>query len=460
MESSYLTFCFALLTAVVLSSCGGEEGGQESTGQGEAAELTIPSVEAVQARRGSLPLEERLSGTVKAENQVVIYPEISAPITAVYAENGEYVERGAALARMKARSSQDQLRQAQANLEIARAEAQQARANLEEIQSSFERTKTLAEKELISRQELESQQAQLSSAEANYERAKAQVEQAQAAIEEREEAVRQTVVRAPISGYVGQRNAEVGMRADGSTPLFTIGNMDQMQVDVALTQNMLNHLEVGQKVRVTAGTMGGTVLSGELAHISPFLEASSFSARAEIEVSNEKGLLRPGMFVTADVLYGESQQAVLIPKSALYENPDSGVQGVYVATSLGTEVDPVTPSSSEERAPLTDPTPVTFKEIDVLAEGGSMAGVRGIDDGAWVVTVGQNLLQDRTQGGEPVQARVRPMTWERILALQNLQREDLLRRFMDKQQNMTSARSDTVQATAQSLNSTASDATG
>ena len=460
MRSNHLTFCFALLTAVLLSSCGGEENAQENTGQSEEAELIIPSVEAIQARRGSLPLEERLTGVVRAENQVVIYPEVPAPITAVYAENGEYVERGDALVRLEARSVQDQLRQVQASLMVAKAEAQQAKANLEEMRSSFKRTKTLAEKELISQQELENQQAQLASAEANYERAQAQVEQARAAIEEREEALRQTVVRAPISGYVGQRNAEVGMQADGSTPLFTIGRLDQVQVDVALTQNMLNHLEVGQKVHITSETMGDAVLTGELTHISPFLESSSFSAKAEVKVDNEKGLLKPGMFVTADVLYGESRQAVLVPISALYENPDSGVQGVYVATSLGTEVEPVVPSSSEESAPLTDPTPVTFKEVDVVAEGGSMAGIRGIDDGAWVVTVGQNLLHDRMQGEEPVQARVRPMSWERILALQNLQREDLLRRFMEKQQNVASTRSDTVQATAQSLSDAARDATG
>ena len=44
------------------------------------ANVAIPSVEAVQARFGSLPLQQRLSGVVQAQKQVEIYPRISAPI--------------------------------------------------------------------------------------------------------------------------------------------------------------------------------------------------------------------------------------------------------------------------------------------------------------------------------------------------------------------------------------------
>jgi hypothetical protein len=76
--------------------------------------------------------------------------------------------------------------------------------------------------------------------------------------------------------------------------------------------------------------------------------------------------------------------------------------------------------------------PVEFREVEVLAEGEGTLGVRGAEDGDWVVTVGQHLLSER-QGSS---ARVRPARWDRILALQELQREDLLHGFLAKQQRM------------------------
>lgn len=59
----------------------------------------IPSVEAVQAQFGSLPLEESLSGVVRAQKQVDIYPRISAPVEEVYKQDGEEVEQGEPLVR-------------------------------------------------------------------------------------------------------------------------------------------------------------------------------------------------------------------------------------------------------------------------------------------------------------------------------------------------------------------------
>lgn len=67
-QTKYLIL--ALLAGLILTNCGGEEG-QEFTAQNR----TVPAVEAVQAQFGSLPLEERLSGTVRAGNQVEIFPE-------------------------------------------------------------------------------------------------------------------------------------------------------------------------------------------------------------------------------------------------------------------------------------------------------------------------------------------------------------------------------------------------
>lgn len=231
-------FLLLPLATVGLFACG--DGGDAS---GEAAdEGEIPAVEAVQARRGALPLRERLTGTVRAAGQVEIYSETSGPITQVFAENGDLVEQGDPLVRIEGRTSQSQLAQARANLASARADASRAAANLEELEAQFRRTQLLAEDDLVSAETLETEQARVQAARASYEQAEAQVAAAQAVIDERQEAVGRTTIRAPITGVVGQRNAEVGMIADGQTRLFMMGRMENMRVRVPIAQELLGQL--------------------------------------------------------------------------------------------------------------------------------------------------------------------------------------------------------------------------
>jgi len=94
--------------------------------------------------------------------------------------------------------------------------------------------------------------------------------------------------------------------------------------------------------------------------------------------------------------------------------------------------------SADNPPSLTQPTPTAFRQVEILAEGEQTAGVRGIQPGDWVVTVGQNLLS--TAGEERVSARVRPMPWSRLMSLQRLQDTDLLYRVLERQQRLAKQR--------------------
>ncbi|MDZ7682871.1 MAG: hypothetical protein U5J63_14435 [Fodinibius sp.] len=148
-------------------------------------------------------------------------------------------------------------------------------------------------------------------------------------------------------------------------------------------------------------------------------------------------MLRPGMFVPVDILYGESQQATIVPTSALYTDPATGDEGVFVATALGSEIEPAEQVNPNNPPPLTQATDVQFKQVDVIAEGRMELGIEGIEPGSWVVTVGQNLLSS----GNNTKARVRTSSWNRIMALQGLQRQDLLQNVLNRQQDPTNSSS-------------------
>ena len=419
----FVTFgtLFSLLLATASCSSGDETSNQRPS-------QPIPAVEAVQAQYGSLPLEQRLSGLVRAGNQVDIYPRINAPIEQIYVENGDEVERGAPIVRLEDREYRERVEQARASLRIQQAQVRQAEARLAELNSQLRRQQTLADRNLISDSELEGIEAQVAGAEADLELARAQVEQAESTISEREEELSRTVIRAPISGIVGGRTAEVGMQANPNAQLFTIGDVRNSKVLVSLTESMMRAIQLGQTAHIFSETIGDTLLYGEVSRISPFLQQGSFSTQAEIAIDNNDGILLPGMFVTVDILYGESEQATLIPLSAIYRHPRTGEEGVFVVPGFGMEVDPVTEVDSGNPPPLSDPVQLEFRQIDIIAKGREAAGVAGISSGDWVVTVGQSMMIGR----DDQRARVRAASWERILSMQQSNPQDLLMRIMER----------------------------
>jgi len=421
-----------MLITLLVGACSEEESTQNSANSGSEAEEDIPAVQAVKARYGALPLVQRLTGTVRAENQVELYPEISARVDKVMVENGDMVEKGQPLVKLNDRTIREQLRQAKSTLKINQARLQQAKASYQELKNQYERQQKLYEKELISAMEFESIKAQMESARADVNLADAQVEQSRSQVDEQEALLEQTIIRAPVAGTVGQRNVQPGMMAGPNTQLFIVGDLNKLRIEIILTDEMLSYIKKGQTARVYATNDKGeeVVLEGEVSRISPFLNNTSRSTEADIDITNKDGLLSPGMFVPVDISYGESRNATLVPKSALYENPQTGETGIYVAKSIGVEVEPVKSVDPDSPPPLTEALPVSFMPVNVIAEGRMDVAVEGVEQGQWVVTIGQDMLS-----GDSNKARIRTVAWDRIIALQNLQRQDLLQNVMQGQKS-------------------------
>lgn len=403
-----------LAALVALAACGG---GPERE---QRAERVIPAVEAVQARRGSLPLVQRLSGVVEARNQVEIHPEVSAVVTEVLVVDGEAVLERQPLVRLRAADAEKRLSQALANHRIAVAQLRRAEAVAKEAKAEYERLQLLAEQSLASEADLVAGEARAETAEADIELARARVDQAQAVAEEEQENLERTVVRSPIEGVVGGRQVEPGMLVGPSTTLLTLGQLDSVRVEVVLTDRMLADISEGQRTEIL---LAGNSLSAPLARISPFLNPISHTTRGEIDLANRDRLLKPGMFVTVDVFYGESQEATLIPSSAIYDHPNLGITGVYVAED-GLPEAPT--EETKDTRYLSPPVRFRFVPIEILAEGRMEIAVRPVEEGDWVVSLGQNLL-----GTEEASARVRPVGWQRVEELQTLQREDLMRDLVE-----------------------------
>lgn len=408
-----LAIAFLASSLVITTGCSEEAGATSNDGP-------KPFVEVVEADEGTLPLEERVSGVVRAENQVAIRPEIEAPIVEVLVRNGDTVRSGQPLVRQDASALNQQVREAEASVRLARAAAEEEEAGVAEVEARVRRSRSLAEEKLISQQELETLEAQLAAARASAAQAMARVEQAEAALAERRRELERATIRAPITGTIGRRDAEVGMIAGPGDVVFVIGDLDALIIEVPLTEEMLRYVETGQTVRIHSPRLEGGSMEGTLARISPFLESGSFSTVGEIEIGNPDGRLQPGMFVQVDLLYGESERATLVPTSALWEDPETGELAAWVVR------DPEAVAGSPGATGH-----VERRKISVVGEGRLSAAIDGVDPGEWVVIIGQHLFE-----GRDGDARLRSTTWERVAELQSLQREDLLDDYLAKQQRL------------------------
>jgi len=384
-----------------------------------------PPVEATQARYGSLPLVERLSGNVRAENQVVLYSEIPGRIAEVLVNNGERVNAQQPLVRLQDDAAREQVRQAAAGLRIEQARLRQAEARLGELNTQVARYQSLNERNLVSEVDLDALLAQRESGAADVELAQAQVERAAATLAEREDALAKTVVRAPVAGVVGGRAAEVGMQVSTGAPLYTLGNPARVTVRINLSDTLLRRISSGMPVRIMPEGDDAGPITGTLTRISPFLDPANRSAVGEIDLPNPAGRLWPGMFVPVDILYGDSRQGTLVPSSALFTDPNTGREGVF---SLAM-------APAAEGLQLGEPQEVSFRPILPIARGAEEIAVENLEPGSWIVTLGQNLLTT----GRGV-ARVRAVTWDHVMYLQGLQKEELLADVLRDTSNRSTAR--------------------
>jgi RND family efflux transporter MFP subunit len=409
-----------LLTALLIAGCADDR----SAGNDQRNEQTIPAVEAVQVRSGTLPLEERLAGSVVAHNQTEIYPEVGGRIVEVFVSDGDSVDAGTPLVRLRSTEPEERLQQAAAGLEVAAARVQQAEASDARTQAALRRTETIVGRNLGSVVELEAAQAEALSSQAELALMRAELQQAQSLVEERRSALGEMVVRAPITGIVGGRNAEVGQLATTGAPLFVVGDPDRVRVTITLTQRMLGYISTGTRVSIVSDVAPERPIDAAISRISPFLHPVTRTTSAEIDVAAHGGLLRSGMFVTVDVLYGESETSALVPNNAIYRQVRDGREGVWLASVAQADRPPEGGTVPEPRGEFepAGPVAVQFVPITVIASGRQATALEGVQPGDWVVTVGHQLLSDNESG----QAIIQPTPWDHIMRLQQMQTRDLL----------------------------------
>lgn len=125
---------------------------------------------------------------------------------------------------------------------------------------------------------------------------------------------------APQDGEIVERNAVNGMRAAPGDVLFRIADHRVVWVIIDVAERDLSQVSIGAKVTIRPRGLGGKTFAGTVALIYPHLNAQTRTARLRVELPNPDELLRPEMYVDAEIETGTPDPVLAVPESAVLDD--------------------------------------------------------------------------------------------------------------------------------------------
>ncbi len=142
----------------------------------------------------------------------------------------------------------------------------------------------------------------------------------EAAVSSAEKAVSDTSIRAPISGFVSERVADVGEYISPGTPnskIATIVRTSTLRLRIDIPEQAIGKIATGQGISLQTSAYPDRNFAGTVARVSPSLNPTARTLVVEAEVPNTEGLLKPGQFATVRIVQSKPEPAVMIPVSAV-----------------------------------------------------------------------------------------------------------------------------------------------
>jgi membrane fusion protein (multidrug efflux system) len=228
-------------------------------------------------------------GSLRANQSVVVRPEVSGRIRSLGFVDGQRVRRGQLLLQLDDTLQAAQLSQAEAQASIAR--------------TNLSRSRELAAQNFVSQSAVDQNAAALQVAEAGVVLAQAQRQRMK--------------VLAPFDGTVGLRSVDVGDYVKDGADIVSIEDLSSLTVQFALPERYIDRLRQGQPVELSFDALPGREFKASVKAVDPQVDANGRALRVEALVANPGALLRPGMFARPRVVFAVREAAVVVPEEAL-----------------------------------------------------------------------------------------------------------------------------------------------
>jgi membrane fusion protein (multidrug efflux system) len=256
-----------------------------------------------------------LTGTLRASTESDIAADVNGKVVATYVERGQPVKQGQTIATVDARS-------AALAATAAEAQAKAAQSQLEEARRDCERVKHLLDTGAISQADYDKQTASCTSQQWSAAAAEAQQRSAS-------KLVGDANIRAPFTGYIGERYVNVGQYVQPNTRVASVYAPDPLRLQLTVPEANVGVVAQDMPVNFTVTAFGDQLFTGSVKFISPNVRESTRDLVIEAVVPNPDLKLKPGMFAVAKIRLGDKPHPV-VPKGALVQD-ESGAR-VYVVT--------------------------------------------------------------------------------------------------------------------------------
>lgn len=285
-----MALCMALGTA-----CGKEEAAEEKT---------LRSVEISTVGKGDIASEFTYTGKAAPAKEVSVVPTVPGKVLNYHYDVGDKVGQGAVLFTVDSTDLQNNMRSLQASYHAAKLGRDNAK-------NTYDSNKLLYDEEIISKNEYD----QVKYA---YEAADAQLASIQVQMDNLKKNISDCTVTSPMTGVIATRGVEKGSFASQAAPAYTVMDLSTIKVEVSVSEQVLNTIQVGDKVFVLMTAASETPLTGTVATIAPAASQTGMYT-VKVELNNRDGKIKSGMMAEVSFTMAASDDTVILPRKAVIE---------------------------------------------------------------------------------------------------------------------------------------------
>jgi len=350
-------------------------------GSGGVPVVRVVTVSAQAGGAGQAATGVTANGYVVARTKASVSAKIAGRLAFLGVSEGSRVRANEIIARLESAEYQAGVTQAEANVAVARATLVEAQSDREQLRSEAQRqTDVRAQNpQLVSQQELDLAQSRATQAEARVTAAAARVDAASAGLRLAQANLENTVVRAPFSGTVLRKEAEVGEVVAPSVgggltrgAVVTMADLATLEVEVDVNEAYIARIRGGQPTRITLDAYPDTSFRGAVRQVVPTADRQRATVQVKVAITDRDPRILPEMGARVDFL-----------------EPDTAPRGAAAAPLLRVPAAAVREDGGQSVVWLVREGRLVRREISAGPVSGGMREVRrGLSGGEQVLVSG------------------------------------------------------------------------
>lgn len=326
------------------------------------------------------------NGYVVARTKASVSAKIAGRLAYLGVSEGSFVHRGDIIARLDNADLLAAVSQARANVTTAQASVIEAAADRDQLAREAARVRDIraSNPALLAPQDYEAATSRAAQADARYNAAAARKQSAEAALQLAEATNDNTIIRAPFTGTVLRKDAEVGEVVAPSVgggltrgAVVTMADLETLEVEVDVNEAYIGRITNGQAARITLDAYPDTTFRGVTRQVVPTADRQRATVQVKVTITDHDPRILPEMGAKVDFLLPETKkgsdtaaparQSVRVPEAAV--KTDSGATVVFI----------VREGRLVRRVVSTGPASGGFFEVRSGLNGGEQLFVGGVD---------------------------------------------------------------------------------